>query len=80
MHDTSPIMAKDDKCEEYSKRRCRHREEIDGDDVSGMIVEKGPPRLRGRLTVPNYVLVYGCFGHVIAEKIKLGVNSRCARV
>ena len=45
MHDASPIMAEDDKSEEHSKHSSWYREEVNGDDVSSMIVEKGPPSL-----------------------------------
>ena len=57
MHDTSPIMAEDDKREEYSKRRCRCREEIDGDDLSDVILQERTPSRRGRLASADHVLL-----------------------
>ena len=57
--DRAAVVSEHDKGEEYSKRRCRYCEEIDGDDVSGMIVEKGPPRLRRRLPMPGSILAHG---------------------
>ena len=45
MHDMSAILAEDNEGEQNAERGRRNGEEIDGDNVSSMIVEKGPPSL-----------------------------------
>ena len=65
--DHAAMMAEDDEAEQYAERRCRYREEVNGDDVSNMIVEERTPRLRRRLAMPNHVLGHGRLGHVVAK-------------
>jgi len=43
--DATSIVAKQDKGEKYAKRGRWDGEEVDGDDVDQMIVEKGAPSL-----------------------------------
>ncbi|MGI9066528.1 MAG: hypothetical protein ACR2HX_08995 [Pyrinomonadaceae bacterium] len=43
------IMQQHDETVHDIETHCRHREEINGHDLSGMIVQKGFPRLEGGL-------------------------------
>ncbi len=45
MDNVSAVVTQYHKSEKYAKRRCRDGEEVDGDDVDQMIVEKGAPSL-----------------------------------
>src|SRR5260370_2962144 len=60
MHRTSPIMAKNHEGEQELKSDGRHDEEVYGDQVLGVVFEKGSPRLGGRFPVPDHVLGDGC--------------------
>ena len=42
------IVAEDDKAVEHAERGRRHGEEVDGDQVGDMVLQKRPPSLRGR--------------------------------
>jgi hypothetical protein len=64
------------KREEYAKRRRRHSEEVDRDDVLDMVVEKHPPRLRRRLAWANSVLVDGGLGDNMAQQREFGLDPR----
>ena len=73
-----PGMAQDQKDVQDPERHRRNREEVDGRDLAGMIVQEGPPRLRGRLRLANHV-----FGHCrvrdsMAQQNQLGQNPRGA--
>ena len=74
----SSMMTKNHEGEQYAERRCRYCEEIDGNDIAGMIVEKGPPRLRRRLPMPDSILAHGCFGHGVPQQREFGLNARDA--
>ena len=56
MDDCATVMTEDDKAEQDAKRRGRHREEVDRDDVGQVIVQEGTPGLRRWLLSSNPVL------------------------
>ena len=68
MHDYSAIMTEYDEAEQYSERRCRNGEEINGDDIGDMIIEEGSPGLRRRLAMADLVLVHSCLRDLVAEE------------
>ena len=76
MHRTSTVMAKNHKGEQKSKSDRRHHEEIYGDQVLGVILEKGSPRLGGRLAVPDHVLGDSRLRHLNAEFQEFAMNAR----
>jgi hypothetical protein len=43
VHDTAPIVARNDQRKEDAERRCRNREEVDRDDVADMIAQEDAP-------------------------------------
>ena len=43
--DNAAVVSEHDEAEQYAERRCQHREEVDGDDVSDMIVKESTPSL-----------------------------------
>src|SRR3977135_3772399 len=55
MNRTSPVMAENHEGKEELKRDGRNHEEVYGDQVLGVIVEKGSPRLGGRFAMPDHV-------------------------
>ncbi len=68
------MVAKDDEPEEQAEGQRRDHEEIDGDDLSKVRLQEGPPR-RGRpRRPPPHVLGDGELGHVVPEEAELGVN------
>src|SRR3989449_4966052 len=56
MHQPAPAVAQHDQHKEHSKGRCRHREEIQRDQIPGMVHQKCAPCLRRRPPRPEHVL------------------------
>ena len=75
--DDPALVTQHDKGEEYAKCSGRNGEEVNRDDVPNVVVQESPPRLRWRFVTSDFVLVDCRFGHVLAEQLKLRVNSRC---
>ncbi len=74
--DPSPIVTEYDEDEENSKRGGWQREEIDGDQVLNVVVEKAPPRLRRWFSMPNHVHGHRGLGNGDAELRELAVHAR----
>ena len=53
-----------------------HHEEVYGNQVLGVILEKGSPRLGGRLLVPGHVLGDRCLRHLNTEFQEFAVDAR----
>ena len=73
--DPSPIVTEYDEDEENSKRGGWQCEQIDGDQVLNVVVEKAPPRLRRWFSMPNHVHGHRGLGNGDAEL----VSSPCTR-
>jgi hypothetical protein len=56
-----------------------HREEVDGDQLLGMILEKRVPRLRRRFAVAHHVFADAALTDVDAELEQLTVDPWCCR-
>ena len=56
MHQPAPGVAQHHKHEEHSKSRRGYREEIQGDQILGVVLKKRSPRLRRRPPGPEHVL------------------------
>ena len=54
-----------------------HREEVDGDQLLGMILQKCAPRLRRRFAVAHHVFADAALSDVDAELEQLTVDSWC---
>jgi hypothetical protein len=76
MNRTSPVMAENHEGEEELKRDGRHHEEVYGDQVLGVIVEKGSPRLRGRFAVPDHVFGDRGLRHLDTKFQEFAMNVR----
>ena len=66
VNDTAAIVTKDDEDEQDPERGSRQGEEIDGDQVLDMVVEKAPLRLR-RWFSRRHVLGHGGLGNGYAQ-------------
>ncbi len=71
--DTATVVAEHDEDKENTERCRRHREEVDGDQVAQMIVEKAPPGLGRGLSMPNHVLGHRGLGDVESDLAQLAV-------
>ena len=67
VHELTAVVAEHDENEEQAKGQCRHEEEVDGDQVSGMSGQKGAPRRRRPRRRPVHVLGDGPLGDLVAE-------------
>jgi hypothetical protein len=54
-----------------------HREEVDGDQLLGMILQKGAPGLRRRLAVAHYAFAHAVLPDVDAEFEQFPVDAGC---
>src|SRR5215831_4164881 len=54
----------------------RHRKEVDGDQGLAVIVEEGPPGLRGRVAAAAHILAHARLADVDAELEQLAMNPR----
>src|SRR5215469_13865112 len=78
MNHPSSLMSQHDENEQQSKRHRGHHEEIGRNQLGDMVVEKGAPRLRGRLARPNHTLGDGRLRYIDSQFEQLPVDSRCA--
>src|SRR5258708_8936570 len=76
MRRASPIMAKNHEGEQELKSDGRHDEEVYGDQVLGVVFEKGSPRLGGRFPVPDHVLGDGCLRYLDSNLQQFAVDAR----
>ena len=51
MNQAAPMVSRQHQNEEETKSRSRHGEEVDGNELANMVVEKGLPALRRRSTL-----------------------------
>jgi hypothetical protein len=58
VHQATAIMVDHDNDEQNLEECCRKREEIDRNELFGVILQKCPPRLGWRLRMPDHVLAY----------------------
>jgi hypothetical protein len=58
------------------EEHCRNREEVDGNQLFGVIVQECPPSLRWRFWMSNHIFAHRRFGDLDAELKQLAVNSR----
>jgi hypothetical protein len=75
---TSAIMVENQEDEEEFEGNCWDKEEVYGDEVLGMVVEKGAPGLRGRFAAPDHVFGDGCLREFDSDLQQFSVNARGA--
>src|SRR6267378_5111407 len=76
MNRTSAVMAENHEGEQELKRDGGHHKEVYGNNVLGVILEKGSPRLGGRFPVSGHVFGDGCLRHLDSNLQKFPVNAR----
>jgi hypothetical protein len=72
------IMRQNQKNEEQTESRRGNHKEICRDQFLGMILQEGPPGLRGWLAVVNHVLGNRRLRELDAEFLEFTMNARCA--
>ena len=77
MNNLAPLMSEQDKYVQDSKSSRVYREEINGDQIRYMIVEKSSPGLRRRFPDANHVFRYGSLRNVDPQLAQLAMYSRC---
>ena len=65
--DAALVMPQDHKAIQHAERGRRYSEEVDGSNLTGVIFQEGPPGLRRRLGMADYVFGDGRFGDRVAE-------------
>ena len=78
MKRTSATMVEDQEDEEDLEHHRWDEEEVYGDEVLGMVVEKGVPGLRGRFAVPEHVFGDSCLREFDSDLEQLTVDARSA--
>src|SRR5260370_16335988 len=58
MHNASTVMTEDDKYKQNLEPNGGHREEVDGSQLRGMILQKASPCLQWPFRVSNHIFVY----------------------
>src|SRR2546422_10239402 len=76
MHQPAPVVAQHHKHEQDPKGRRGHREEIQRDQILGVILQKRAPRLRQRPPRPEHVLRNRRLRYRQAQLQQLAVNPR----
>jgi hypothetical protein len=75
MDDPSAMVSEHDENEEYTQACRGNREEIEGDEISDMVGEKGPPRLGWRCAPLRHQPGNGALTEVEAELEELGMDA-----
>src|SRR5207302_2949152 len=78
MNRTSAVLIENHKDEQELERNRWDNEEICRNQVLGVILEKGSPRLGGRFPVPDHVLGDCCLRHLNTEFQEFPMNARSA--
>ena len=54
VYDLAAVMKQDHEHVEHAKRHRGHHEEVDGDEISDVVLEEGSPGLRGRFRATRH--------------------------
>ena len=76
MNWTPATMTENDEDEQQLECNRRDDEEVYRDQVLGMVLEKGPPSLRGRIAVPYQVYGDGRLRNFDSDLQQFSVNTR----
>ena len=75
--ESAAIMRQNQKNEEQTESRRGNHKEVRRDQILGMILQEGPPGLRGWLAVVNHVFGARRLREVDAEFLEFTMNARC---
>jgi hypothetical protein len=75
--ESAAIMRQNQKNEEQTESRRGNHKEVCRDQFLGMLLQEGPPGLRGRLAVVNHIFGDRRFREVDAEFLEFPMNARC---
>ncbi len=75
MNDTTTVVAEHHKDEQNAKRCGWHGEEVDGDQVAQVVVEKAPPGLGRWFSMAHHVLGDRGLGNGYAKLHQLAMHS-----
>ena len=75
MHDAPAIMGEDDEDEQHPERHRGHGEKVNGNQVSNVVVQKGPPGLGRRVFAAEHILGDRGLRYLDAELEQFAVNS-----
>lgn len=76
--ESAAIMRQNQKNEEQTESRCGNHKEVCRDQFLGMILQEGPPGLRGWPAMANHVFGDRRLCEVDAEFLEFTMNARCA--
>ena len=76
MPDAASFVGQYDEDIENAKGGGGDGEEINGDEVGEVIIEKGPPRLGWRFAGTNHILGNGCLRYIYIEFEQLSMNPQ----
>ena len=77
VQDAAPVMGQHQKHVEHLEAKGGHREEVDGDQLLGMILQKGAPGLRRRFAAAHHVFADAALPDVDAEFEQFPVDAGC---
>src|SRR5580700_10451688 len=72
---SAPFMRQNNEHKQYAEPGCRHREEVDRDQIANVIVQEGTPRLGRRCAALRHQSGNSTFGNVDAEFEQFAMNS-----
>jgi len=75
VEDATPVMGQDQKHVKDLETESGHGEEVDGDELLGMILQEGTPGLRRRPAAAQHVLAHTALPDVEAEFEQLTVDA-----
>lgn len=77
VENATPVMSHYQKHVKNMEAKGRHGKEVDGDQLLGVILQEGAPRLRRRLATADHVFADPGLADVDAELAQLPVNAGC---
>ena len=78
MENAPTIMSQHQEHVKHLEANRRHGEEIDGDQLLGMILQEGAPSLRRRLAAAGHVFAHGALTDVDAKLEQFPMDAGCA--
>src|SRR2546425_13087046 len=76
VYDLAAVMKQDHEHVEHAKRHRGHHEEVDGDEISDVVLEEGSPGLRGRVQATRHERTNRALWNVETELEELAMDAR----
>src|SRR5258705_4894400 len=76
VHDLAAVMKQDHEHVEHAKRHRGHNEEVDGDEISDVVLEEGSPGPRGRFRATRHEPTNRALRNVETELEDLAMDAR----